>query len=103
MLIFQKEYSSNARQIIQRPDGGRSASTSFFDRQSMALLRVEGDLYGPDGKLTAHSEYVFDSDCYKGRKRRGDESKDVAGTINSQMLHGAALGLPLATLPAQNE
>ena len=63
------------RQINQRPDGGRSVSTSFFDRQSMALLRVEGDLYGPDGQLAAHSEYVFDSDGYKGRKRRGEESK----------------------------
>ena len=91
------------RQTNNIPDGSRVTSTSYFDQQSMALLRVEQEMKNPDGTAAAQAEYIFTSEGYTGSKRRDNQSKNVSGSITSNMLHGAALGLPLATLPMQDE
>ena len=44
------------------------------------------------------SAHVLNTKGYSGWSERGDESKDVQGSITSNMLNGSALGLPLATL-----
>lgn len=90
------------RQTTSRPDGGMTVATNYFDRRTFSLLRIETDFFQADGTKAAWVEYSFTDEGYTGRKARGEEVKEVSGSLTTKMLHGAALGLPLASLPWQD-
>ncbi len=90
------------RQTVVRPDGTVVQSDNYFDRGSFALLRMEMEAT-LDGVTVATSKRQFDANGYSGVIGRGDESTAVKGKIDTSMLHGGALGLPLSTLEYQDK
>ena len=91
------------QQLSKRPDGGKAVATTYLDRDSMAPLRLEQLVTAADGSVVGRTEHSLNEAGYRGRKTRGDQSKDVAGVASSKMLHGGTMGLPLATLEYQRE
>ncbi len=91
------------RQTTSRPDGGSSVATTFYERNTFSPLRVEVSIFQPDGMRAGWSEYEFNKEGYHGQKTRGEEYKQVSGALTSDMLNGAALGLPIATIDWQDE
>ena len=80
-------------------NGVHSISTTWFDQGSLAPLRMELEVTGPDGKQLASAERDLGPNGYTGEVRRaGEEPQQVSGSISSKMYNGAILGLPLATL-----
>ncbi len=90
------------RQSGQQPGGARTRSDTYFERASMAPLRMEMEAT-MDGKRLAYAERTLDADGYTGVAMQGEDVKPLQGVINSNMLHGAAMGLPLATMDFQDE
>ena len=80
--------------------GVTTESVTYFERESMAPLRMEQRALGPDGVAIASSTRVLDADGYSGHQVRGDTVTELGGSITSDMWHGGALGLPLATIDA---
>ena len=91
------------RQTTMRPDGGTGVATAYFDRRSFSVLRIEQEIHQADGMKAVWAEYDFDQRGYSGRKARGEDTKEVSGSLTSNMLNGAALGLPLASLEWQEQ
>lgn len=91
------------QQFSERPDGSRAVSTSYFDRESLAPLRLEQRVVAADGSALGSSEHTLTEQGYRGRMTRGEQSKTVEGAVSSNMLHGGAMGLPLATIDHQQE
>lgn len=89
---------SRVTQRTTQSNGVTSQSSTFFDRASLAPLRMEQKVTGADGEVLASSSHMLNEDGYSGRSRRGDEVKNLSGSINSNMWHGNALGLVLATI-----
>jgi len=85
-------------QQTEQSNGIFSVSTTFFDRASLAPRRMEQEVTGPDGKTLASVSRVLNKEGYSGQSRRGEELTDVSGLVNSDMWHGNALGLMLATI-----
>lgn len=85
-------------QQSEQPNGIVGVSTTFFDRASLAPLRMEQTVTGPDGKTLASVSRTLNKDGYTGVSRRGDLATDLSGLVNSEMWHGGALGLVLATI-----
>ena len=102
-LVVIGESVLRHRQTNQRPDGGISVSTTFFDRHSFSPLRMETNVTGPDGKQVASLVHILDATGYTGVMMRGDDSKQLSGKITSKMFHGGALGLPLAAMTKPKE
>jgi len=92
---------SNESRLTQRTtqsNGVASESTTFFDRASLAPLRMEQEVTGPDGEMLAGASRVLNAQGYSGTSRRGDQVTDLSGLVNSNMWHGNTLGLVLATI-----
>lgn len=89
---------SRLTQRTTQSNGVASRSTTFFARASMAPLRMEQAVTGPDGEVLASSSRVLNEDGYSGTSRRGDQVTDLGGSVSSNMWHGNALGLVLATI-----
>lgn len=85
-------------QRAEQLNGIASVSTTFFDRATLAPRRMEQAVTGPDGTTLASSSRVLDEEGYSGVSRRGDEVSNLSGLVNSNMWHGNALGLVLATI-----
>ncbi len=90
------------RQTAQQPNGVISRSDTFFDRASFAPLRMEMEAT-LDGERVAYAERELTRDGYTGVLTRGGSTRDLQGDISSDMLHGGAMGLPLATIAYQDE
>lgn len=91
------------QQFSKRPGGGAGESTVYLDRTTMAPLRLEQRVTTSDGSVVGSTEHDLDKDGYHGRKTMGEQSQEVSGIASSTMLHGGAMGLPLATLGHQGE
>lgn len=92
---------SDEIRLVQRagqPQGVSSESTTFFDRGSLAPLRMEQQATAPDGTVLATASRVLSADGYRGEATRSDETSELGGKITSNMWHGGALGLPLVTI-----
>lgn len=90
------------RQSGIQPNGAVTRSDTFFDRSSFAPLRMEMEAT-MDGNRLVYVERELGTDGYVGIAIQGDDDKPLKGTISSAMLHGGAMGLPLATMDFQNE
>ena len=90
------------RQTVRRPDGVVSRSDTYFDRSSFAPLRMEMEATR-DGERLAYTERQLNAEGYSGVAIRGDTSQQLSGNVSSIMLHGGAMGLPLATVDFQEE
>jgi len=90
------------RQVTHRDGGITVEASSNYDRKSFAPLQLEQTATSGDGDQLAHSIHRLTADGYEGHVNRGGESKDVSGDVSSHMLHGGAMGLPLALLPYQD-
>ncbi len=88
------------RQSTRRPDGIVSRAETFFDHTSFAPLRIDARV-SRDGETVATRTLIFDEDGYTGVATRGDQSKPLAGLASRGMIHGAVMGLPLATIDYQ--
>lgn len=102
-VVVIGENTLRHRQQVARPDGVTTLATTYFERQSFAPARMELEAKGPDGVTLLSATRTLDHTGYKGAMRRGEEVQPLQGTLNSSMLHGGALGLPLATLDFQKE
>lgn len=89
------------RQIALQPGGVISQSDVYFERASFAPLRMEMEATR-DGVTLAHAERQLGVDGYSGVAVQGENSKELQGEISSNMLHGGAMGLPLATMSEQD-
>ena len=87
---------------VAAADGVTQVTTTTYDRGSLAPLHMEHEVTR-EGASLAYETRTLTADGYTGTVTRDEESQNVAGTINSAMLNGAAMGLPLATLPLQDE
>ncbi len=90
------------RQTGERPDGVRTQSDTYFDRATFAPLRIETQAIR-DGERVVHAVRELTESGYTGEEGRGDDRRALSGAISSSMLHGAAMGLPLATMAPQEE
>lgn len=90
------------RQVTRQPDDVEIRADTFFDRSSFAPLRMEIEV-SRNGALLASTLRQFDADGYTGHSFRGGEHSTDTGSITSNMLHGGAMGLPLATMARQQE
>ena len=85
-------------QTTTRPNGVRSVAITWFDRDSLAPLRMQATHYGSDGNTLASNEFLLNEKGYKGSKTRGEQTENVSGEVSSTQYHGMAFGLPFATL-----
>ena len=90
------------RQTVRQPNGTVSRSNTYFDRSSLAPLRMETEAT-MNGERLAYAERVLTEDGYSGIAVKGADSKQLQGSISSRMLHGGALGLPLAAMAYASE
>jgi len=90
-------------QDSQRPDGGGSASVTYFDAETLGPLRVEVKAHDAEGNSRGAARYALTPDGYSGSKTRGDQSKVVSGKLSSNMYHGMAFGLALAAVEKETE
>lgn len=90
------------RQTAHQPDGVMSRSDTYFDRSSFAPLRMEMSAT-KDGNRMVYVERQFSPGGYSGVAIKGEDRKELKGKISSNMLHGGAMGLPLATMDKQTE
>jgi hypothetical protein len=90
------------RQSAVQPNGTVSRSDTYFDRSSLAPLRMEMEA-SMGGKRLVYMERELEADGYTGIAMQGDQSKALEGSISSVMLHGGVMGLPLATMDFQDE
>ena len=74
----------------------------YFDRESFAPLFQEQEVLRGTETMV-YRERKIEADGYYGIDSQGGAVKEVRGKISSAMLHGGAMGLPLATLPYQGE
>lgn len=91
------------RRNVRQSNGVTGVSTTYFDRESFAPIRIENEVTGADGSLLAYSQRDLTADGYEGFAVRGEDKKIVQGAVSSNMLDGGSLGLPLATIGYQNE
>lgn len=101
-LVVIGELVLRHRQTTQNPDGIVSQSDTYFDRSTFAPLRMEMEAT-MNGSRIAYQERRLGADGYTGIAIKGANSKQLQGTINSNMLHGGAMGLPLATMDYHDE
>ncbi len=87
-------------QRAEQSNGMMGISTTYFDRDSLAPLRMERQVTASDGHLVATVTRTLDEKGYNGARKKGDQVTEFAGTISSSMWHGGALGLPLVTIDA---
>lgn len=102
-MVVIGDHLIRIQQTVDRPDGSVTVSTSYFERSSLAPLRLEHRATGADGSDQGRVEHELSEDGYHGRMFRGEQHKTVAGSASSEMLHGGVLGLPLAALPFQSQ
>ena len=90
------------RQTGGRPDGVRTQSDTFLERSTFAPLRIETEARR-DGERLVYAVRELTELGYTGEEVRSDERRALSGAITSSMLHGAAMGLPLAAMAYQEE
>lgn len=86
------------RHVVERPGGPTTIATSYFERDSFGPRRMEMVAIMPDASRKLLAMQELDANGYRGWRALGGTPENVQGTINSKMLHGAVMGLPLATL-----
>jgi len=101
-LVIIGENVLRHRQIGTQPGGAVIRSDTFFDRHSFAPLRMEMEAR-VDGNVVASSVRKLDAKGYTGASVRGESRTALQGGISSKMLHGSVMGLPLATIPYQED
>jgi type III secretory pathway component EscS len=101
-LVTIGELVLRHRQFGNQPGGPVVRSDTYFDRRSFAPLRMEVEARF-NGSVVASSERQLDADGYTGVSVQGNTPTELQGSINSQMLHGSVMGLPLATMDYQEE
>ena len=90
------------RQTVEHDSGARQVSDTYYDRTSFAPRRMETEVTH-NGVRVVFAQRTISEDGYEGTLTQGDQSRELAGAINSSMLNGASMGLPLATLAFQLE
>lgn len=90
------------RQVSARAGRPVSTTSTYFDRASFAPLRIETEVT-KDGDRLVYIEHVLGTDGYSGYRERGEERTEISGKISSNMLHGMAMGLPLAAMDVPDE
>ena len=101
-LIVLSDNELQQRQSMQLPGGIERHADTVFDRASFAPKRMAMEAT-KDGVRFAASERRLTADGYTGVVTQGEERRELEGKINSTMLHGGAMGLPLATMKYQDE
>lgn len=101
-VLAVDEATLRLRQIAERPDGTVVTSDVYFQRPSFAPQRMETEVTSGSMRV-AHVERTLDADGYTGLMIQGEEQRELEGVIGSDMLHGGAMGLPLATMEYQSE
>ena len=86
------------RQKTQSPDGRKSSATTYFERASLSPLRMEQEVFTPDGARAASITRELSETGYSASTLRDGESSTKTGAVSSKLFHGGALGVPLATL-----
>lgn len=86
------------RQESKSPDGRSNSSITYFDHATLAPLRMEQEVLDADGAEQVSVFRQLSRTGYEGVARQGTKSKSLSGVVSSQMWHGGALGLPLATI-----
>ncbi|MEM8817618.1 MAG: hypothetical protein AAGE85_17495 [Pseudomonadota bacterium] len=89
-------------QSTKRPDGMVSRANTYFDRASFAPLRIDVSI-SKDGETLASQRRLLGEDGYTGVATRGEDSQALQGRASRRMMHGAVMGLPLATIDYQPE
>jgi len=96
------ENTLQVQQTGHPQEGVTVVATFIFERASFAPRSIEQKVTSADGKQLVYSIRELTADGYSGHMERGGESKDVQGEASSTMLHGGAMGLPLALLDYQS-
>ncbi len=91
------------RRNMLQSNGVTGVSTTYFDRATFAPIRMETDITDAAGTRLAYSQRDLNADGFTGVLDRGGKIKNLQGEINSNMLAGGSLGLPLATIAYQKE
>lgn len=94
-VLRHRQTGTQANGVVQR-------AVTYFDRASFAPLRMETEVTR-DGERIAYAERVLSADGYSGFTQRGEERTPVSGQVSSRMLHGMAMGLPLAAMDVPDE
>jgi hypothetical protein len=89
------------RQIAERQGGPTTVATTYFERDTFGPRRMEIVAIMPDASRKLLAVQELNSDGYQGWSALGGARENVQGKINSKMIHGGAMGLPLATLGYQ--
>jgi hypothetical protein len=89
------------RQIAERQGGPTTVATTYFERDTFGPRRMEIVAIMPDASRKLLAVQELNSDGYHGWSALGGARQNVQGKINSKMMHGGAMGLPLATLGYQ--
>ena len=90
------------RQEVHPGDGVFVRSDTYFERSSFAPLRMETEATKA-GERLAFTERVLVADGYSGISIKGETTEPLQGAVTSNMLHGGAMGLPLAAMDFQDE
>lgn len=102
-IIFSDEHTLLLRQKSTRPDGGTSKVEMTFEAPSFAPRSLKTHHTSGDGGVLAASRFEFTSQGYSGEHTQGGETQEVSGAVSSTQFAGTTMGLPLATLPWQDE
>ena len=101
-LVVIGDHVLLVRQTVRQPGGMVRRSATYFDRKSFAPLRMEMEAM-KDGSQAAYVERELGPDGYTSIAVRGGEQSALQGAASSNMLHGGAMGLPLAAMSFQDE
>lgn len=89
------------RHIVKRPSGPTTVATTYFERDTFGPRRMEVIAIMPDASRKLLAVQELNADGYQGWSALAGARESVQGKINSKMLPGAVMGLPLATLGYQ--
>ncbi|MEM8918356.1 MAG: hypothetical protein AAGE37_05795 [Pseudomonadota bacterium] len=70
----------------------------YFDRATLAPVRLEREFVGADGRKLASGTFDFDAQGYRAEIFRRGETTEKSGTLSSKMYAATTMGLPLSTL-----
>ncbi|SIN63180.1 hypothetical protein SAMN02745824_1193 [Parasphingorhabdus marina DSM 22363] len=70
----------------------------YFDRATLAPVRLEREFLGPDGRMLASRTFDFDEQGYRAEIFQKGETTVKTGALTASMYSAATMGLPLSTL-----
>ena len=100
-LVVINDFTYRLRQISDAGNGVRSQANVYLDRQTLAPQRLESEIVR-NGERVRGMSVRFASGGYEGTRTGPDGDSDVTGAASNTMLHGMALGLPLAAMGPQD-